>query len=281
MPAPILPALGKALKGLKAVKGAFAVGSNKEARNIVLGCTGTAVVVAILPLLMIITMLTMPFAALRYFFGGRDYEQVVQFRGEHGFDQYLDVNDEAYRTGAGVDYSGVVFADGTPGVVYFNQLDARWKDEPYGQTGTIGTSGCGPTALAMAVSSLTDRFIDPVEMSRWSFENGYRAEGNGSFLTLIPNGARHFGLTVEEATRSDGQKIVDALASGKLIIAIMSKGHFTSGGHFIVLRGVTEDGMILVADPASLSRSEREWDLSIILDEARRDAGAPFWILSY
>jgi ABC-type bacteriocin/lantibiotic exporter with double-glycine peptidase domain len=117
-------------------------------------------------------------------------------------------------------------------------------------------------------------------MSRWAFENGYRAEGNGSFLSLIPNGARHFGLTVEEAARSDAQMIVDALASGKLIIAIMSKGHFTSGGHFIVLRGVTADGKILVADPASKSRSEQEWDLSIILNEARKDTAAPFWILS-
>ena len=69
--------------------------------------------------------------------------------------------------------------------------------------------------------------------------------------------------------------------SGKLIVAIMAKGHFTKKGHFIVLRGVTSDGMILVADPGSHKRSEQEWDLSIILDEARKDAGAngPFWII--
>jgi hypothetical protein len=62
---------------------------------------------------------------------------------------------------------------------------------------------------------------------------------------------------------------------------LVSKGHFTKGGHFIVLRGVTAEGKILVADPASHSRSETEWDLSIILSEARKDAGAgePFWIL--
>jgi hypothetical protein len=61
----------------------------------------------------------------------------------------------------------------------------------------------------------------------------------------------------------------------------MSKGHFTSRGHFIVLRGVTEDGKILVADPASVKRSEQLWDLSVILDEANKNAGAggPFWIV--
>lgn len=61
----------------------------------------------------------------------------------------------------------------------------------------------------------------------------------------------------------------------------MLKGHFTSGGHFIVLRGVTSDGQIMVADPASYSRSQKLWDLSIILNEASKRAGAggPFWII--
>ena len=72
----------------------------------------------------------------------------------------------------------------------------------------------------------------------------------------------------------------DALAAGNLVVAIMSEGHFTSSGHFIVLRGV-KDGQIMVADPASYKRSEQLWDLSIILNEASRRAGAggPFWII--
>ncbi len=62
----------------------------------------------------------------------------------------------------------------------------------------------------------------------------------------------------------------------------MSKGHFTTGGHFIVLRGVTADGKILVADPGSTARSQQKWDLSIILNEANKgaSAGGPFWIIS-
>ena len=73
---------------------------------------------------------------------------------------------------------------------------------------------------------------------------------------------------------------MDALANGKLVVALMTKGRFTSSGHFIVLRGV-QDGKILVADPASYRRSQKAWDLSIILNEASRRAGAggPFWII--
>jgi hypothetical protein len=58
-------------------------------------------------------------------------------------------------------------------------------------------------------------------------------------------------------------------------------GHFTSQGHFIVLRGVTEDGKILVAGPAGVSLSNQLWDSSLILEEANRvaDAKGPFWVI--
>jgi hypothetical protein len=171
------------------------------------------------------------------------------------------------------------FVDGQTPVVYFNQLDDRYANKPYG-TDNIGGYGCGPTAMSIVVSSLTDDTVDPEEMAKWSYDNGYWCSKSGSYHALIPAAAEAWGLPVEGCSASEGQKIVDALSSGKLIVAIMSKGHFTSSGHFIVLRGV-KDGKILVADPASYTRSEKEWDLSIICSEASKYAGAggPFWII--
>ena len=45
---------------------------------------------------------------------------------------------------------------------------------------------------------------------------------------------------------------------------------------------MTEDGKILVADPASVKRSNQEWELGIIVNEASRKAGSggPFWVFS-
>ena len=53
------------------------------------------------------------------------------------------------------------------------------------------------------------------------------------------DGAIHYGLKSERVTRNqeDLQKIVDALASGSLVIAVMGPGTFTRSGHFILLRG--------------------------------------------
>lgn len=173
----------------------------------------------------------------------------------------------------------VRFTDGQTEVVYFNQLDKNYADKPYG-TDNIGGYGCGPTAMAIVVSSLTDKIVNPVTMAEWAYENGYWCKGSGSYHSLIPGAAKAWGLPVEGCSVSESQRIVNALSSGKLVVAIMSKGHFTKSGHFIVLRGV-KDGKILVADPVSHSRSEQQWDLSIILNEAssRAAAGGPFWII--
>lgn len=171
------------------------------------------------------------------------------------------------------------FTDGVTEVVYFNQLDERYANEPYG-TDHIGGYGCGPTSMSIVVSSLTNDVVDPVEMSEWAYQNGYWCSKSGSYHALIPGAAKAWGLTVEGCSASEPQRIVDALSEGKLVVALMTKGHFTKSGHFIVLRGV-QDGQILVADPASYNRSQKLWDLSIILNEASKSAaaGGPFWII--
>ncbi len=173
----------------------------------------------------------------------------------------------------------VNFSNGVTEVIYYNQLDAKYANQSYG-TDNIGRYGCGPTAMAIVVSSMTTTRIDPIQMAKWAYQNGYWCKGSGSYHALIPGAARNWGLPVSGCTASQPQWIKDALANGKLIVALMGKGHFTSSGHFIVLRGI-KDGKILVADPSSYGRSEKLWDLDIFLKEAKHgaSAGGPFWII--
>jgi hypothetical protein len=228
----------------------------------------------------IVYLLTSPFSMLTQWLVGDEITVVQDFQRDYGYNQEIGIYDDSYIESSGQTYEGVTFTDGATEVVYFNQLDERWANEPYGND-KIGTHACGPTAMSIVISSLTGQTMDPVQMANWSVENGGYCEGNGSYHSLIPNAAEAFGLSVEGMTPKEPQKIVDALASGKLVVAIMRKGHFTTGGHFIVLRGVTANGKILVADPASIRRSNQEWDLSIILNEASKGAGAggPFWAI--
>ena len=173
----------------------------------------------------------------------------------------------------------IQYMDGATSVVYFNQYDERYAHKPYG-TDTVGPYGCGPSSMAIVVSSLTGDIVDPAQMAKWAYENGYWCKGHGSYHSLIPGAARAWGLNVEGCSKSEPERILHALQTGKLVVAIMAKGHFTSGGHFIVLRGV-QDGKIMVADPASRSRTDKLWDLSLIVKEANGNAGSggPFWII--
>jgi len=259
---------------------AVKLATDEEARERVVILIVSIVVGLLLLIAFITYILTSPLSMLLRWLMPDDVSMIENFQRTYGYNQSIGIYERDYIVGSGIDYGDIIFTDGSTSVIYFNQLDERYSHISYG-TDRIGTHGCGPAALAIVISSLTGRIVDPIEMAEWSVANGGWAPEQGSYHSLIPNAARAFGLNVEGNVQNTPQKIVDALANGKLVIALMGRGHFTSSGHFIVLRGVTADGKILVADPASLRRSEREWDFSLILDEARRGAGAggAFWII--
>lgn len=227
---------------------------------------------------LIVYLITSPLSIFAQWIMGDDLTAIESVQKEYGYNQSIGIYEQDYIDSAGQNYDGVVFADGTTEVVYYNQLDERWKDKPYG-TDNIGGYGCGPTSMSIVVSSLSAETVDPPNMAQWAYENGYWCSGNGSYHSLIPGAAKAWGLSCKGDLSA--QAIVDALSGGKLVVVLMSKGHFTSGGHFIVLRGVTSEGKILVADPASVKRSNEEWDLSLIMDEARKGAaaGGPYWAI--
>lgn len=174
-----------------------------------------------------------------------------------------------------------VLTGGNVEIVYFNQGEEPWASAPYGPD-KIGGYGCGPTAMAMVVSSLTDQMVDPSAMAQWAYESGYCAPGSGSYNGLIQAAASAYGLKAAPWTDLTPDAISQSLASGQLFVALMTRGHFTSSGHFILLRGLTLEGKILVADPNSRERSLTAWDPQLIIDElsATRSSGAPLWCIS-
>lgn len=254
--------------------------ADEQARKRLFVVILTPVLILLLLIAFIIYLLVSPLTLfMGWMFGDSEIAAIEAFQKEYGYNQNLGIFDQDYVNGSAQSYEDVTLADGGMEVMYYNQLDERWADIMYGNSSTIGQAGCGPTSMAIVISTLTGKPHDPVELARWSAANGHRCEGNGSYHSLIPAAAAAYGLNCDR--NLDAQGIVDALSSGKLVVVIMSKGHFTKGGHFIVLRGVTGEGKILVADPASYGRSEQEWDLSIIMDESNKAAGSggPYWAI--
>lgn len=166
-------------------------------------------------------------------------------------------------------------------LVYYAQTSPAWADLPYG-TDDIGRYGCGPTAMAMVVSSMTDRMIEPPEMASWAAQTHHWAKASGSYLSIVNDAAQAHGLTAYSIADHTPDAIFSALLSGDLIVALMGPGHFTRSGHFMVIHGVTLNGNLLVADPNSLERSLMEWDPQLIIDELSKSTsnGAPLWGIS-
>lgn len=164
-------------------------------------------------------------------------------------------------------------------LVYYSQNDSRWKTEIYGGDNIIGVFGCGPTTLAMVVSSLTENEVTPETTAKWAFDNGHFCNNSGSYHSIIPKGAQNYGLVSKSLKSPTKETIVQELSSGKLVVVLMDRGLFTSQGHFIILRGVTSKGKVLIADSQSPENSNQPWDIQTILDEAKYSAssGGPFW----
>lgn len=265
---------------IKAAAGVAARGATDEkARNRIIAL----ILIPVTCLLFIISfslyLITNPLSVLEVLLNAKERNLVEEFQIDYGYNQNLGIYENDYLQGSGQTYDGVVFGEaGEMEVVYFSQLDNRWAGASYGDS-TVSRSGCGPTSMSIVVSTLTGQSVDPPHMAEWAYQNGYYCTGSGSYHSLIPGAAAQYGLTSSGNLTAQG--IVDALKEGKLVVAIMAKGHFTKNGHFIVLRGVTQEGKILVADPASVNRSNMEWDLPLIINEARKGAaaGGPFWAI--
>lgn len=142
------------------------------------------------------------------------------------------------------------------GFVIYSQYDPAWRNKPYGSS-TVGESGCGPSSIAMIVSTFGDKVTPDQVAARFS---QYYIPGQGSSWGLMTEGPRAYGYTSVDIG-NNMTKAAEELRKGAVILA-SGEGPkpFTTGGHILVLRGITADGKILVGDSGHTDTSDKEWD---------------------
>lgn len=177
---------------------------------------------------------------------------------------------KAYPTAEPKAAGGITQLEKPEDVPLFLQWDARWGYAPYGSN-NIGISGCGPTCLSMVLYSLTgDRTLTPDFLAERATKEGYYVEGAGTAWSFLSAVCADYGVTAAQAVSPELAVIKEKLSAGGLIICSMGPGDFTDTGHFIVIRGITEDDELLVNDPFSKANSRKEWAYETIAPQMKQ-----------
>lgn len=210
----------------------------------------------------------------------REQELAAQYASEPVIQEELVFADPAITELIATD-GREILTGGNVELTYYNQSDDAWARKPFGRD-SIGGYGCGPTALAMAVASMTGEDATPESVAAWAAGAGYCSPRSGSYLSIVQGAAEHYGLDCVSLGVPDAETLYTQLSEGGVMVALMGPGHFTGRGHFILLHGVTLSGGILVADPNSRDNSLVVWDPQVLIDELSpsRHDGAPLWLLT-
>lgn len=166
-------------------------------------------------------------------------------------------------------------------LTYYNQGDSRWGSYLYGGRDSMAAYGCGPTVMAILITSLTGNQVLPTEVADWAVANQCWCPGEGSYHCLVPDSAAAYGLAAAPLRDYSVQGLKNTLNSGHLVVALMKKGHFTQHGHFIILTRFTDEGMVRIVDCNNYENIKYDWDPEVILKELNRHAGngGPLWII--
>lgn len=158
--------------------------------------------------------------------------------------------------------------------VDYKQGDNKWGGLPYrmpGETSTIKSAGCGPTAMADVLAAIVSPYIDPVTCASWARQHGYKVRQSGTSYNYPVSQAAAYGVSVRRLNTSNvygkpndavHAKALAELQGGNWIIACMGKGLWTSSGHYIVVYGYS-NAKVYICDPASskAARLCNTWEL--------------------
>ncbi len=141
------------------------------------------------------------------------------------------------------------------GYTYYWQGGPSWGDTNIRSCETIAGGGCGYSAVAMVVTALTGKQVTPldtVKVAQRVSGHAFYSCGSGGESGLVAgiiNGG-NYGLTVT-GYGDNGAFTEDTISAmlreGKMIVMsvgaeTMSGQKFTSGAHWIAIRGITSDG---------------------------------------
>ena len=122
-------------------------------------------------------------------------------------------------------------------------LQQSYPDTRYGYF-KITTNGCGITTLAMIASYLADDELTPPEMCA---RYGRYSLPTGTAGSLFEDAPPQLGFYLIKKTY-DWREAREYMEQGHPVVVCQYRGYWTSGGHYLLLEELTDDGMVQVRD---------------------------------
>ena len=171
------------------------------------------------------------------------------------------------------------FGDGVNGTTYYSQNDPRWADTKFIKSNgvddgaTMSNTGCGPTAMAMALSDATGNDINPLETASLAQMMGSR-DDTGVNWNFIRDGAMAYGVSTLQSINPSREFILNSVKTGSpVILSGQSRGEtnspYTTSGHYVVATGVDNHNNITINDPRGQS-----YNKTIPISELTRETGS-------
>lgn len=165
--------------------------------------------------------------------------------------KFVNETTESYKTGRNIPL--------------FIQWDPRFGYKFYEDY--FAAIGCGPTSVSMILNGYGEK-KSPIEIMDEMVESNAYIKDIGTSWEGIKKTLRNHGMIVDEISLGDGS-FKNVLNDGKIILLSMKAGKFTTGGHYLLLTGLDENGKFIMNDPNSVRYSLKSWDFSEISGEVK------------
>lgn len=133
----------------------------------------------------------------------------------------------------------------------YRQDRGPWASNGY-SSGTITTSDCGPTSVAILASGLVSSDITPAKTAS---DMGGAGNGGTNYLKL-QNEMNSLGMTATVKHNPTNSDITSALRSGNvMLVSVESATIFTANSHIMAVVDINSDGQVYVINPNSEGRS--------------------------